>query len=76
MKKIYVNKKTEEEFESLRGAHLIKHNHNRVGRERVSCLKCGREFKSPDKCRIRICTRCTRLNEFVGYRQEYARAPS
>ena len=33
---------------------------------RVNCLKCGKQFKSPDRISVRICNKCKGNSERFG----------
>jgi hypothetical protein len=37
---------------------------------RVVCLRCQKKFVSPDRVRVRICNRCTPLNDALFVRAE------
>ena len=36
----------------------------------VNCLKCGKDFNSPDKFRIRFCYLCKLSNKNMDYYQD------
>jgi len=43
---------------------------------RTRCLRCNRSFRSPDKCRIRLCDKCRLNEERIGRLGELLHRPT